>query len=109
MATGPVDLFVDTDMLRELGAELQSLITALDGGGCRAAADPAAMGGDDVAGAVDRFLRRWDDGRGSAIEKLRGCLAYVQNAIDGYDNTEGCLERASLPGPLADLDPGRRP
>lgn len=109
MATGPVDFFVDTDTLRDLGREIESLISALDGAACRAASDPTALGGDDVAGAVDRFLRRWDEGRGSAVEKLRGCLVQVQNAIDGYDTTEGCLQRASLPGPLADLDPGRRP
>jgi uncharacterized protein YyaL (SSP411 family) len=97
MTTGPVDLVVDTDTLRDVGRELQSLISALDGTACLAAADPAAMGGADVAGAVDRFAQRWTQGRSDTVAKLRDCLAHVENAIDAYEATEGCLTRASQP------------
>lgn len=104
MSTGPVDFFVDTDMLRDLGQELQALINALDGAGCRAAADPAAMGGDDVAGAVDRFLNRWGTGRADAVATLRRCLQCVDNAIDGYDTAERRLFLANTLG----IDDGGR-
>lgn len=109
MATGPVDLFVDTDTLRELGREIESLISALDGAACRSASDPTAMGGEDVAGAVDRFLRRWDDGRNDALTTLRGCLLYVNNAIEGYDTTESILVRPDMLGPRTETGQGRRP
>lgn len=107
MSTGPVDLVVDTDTLRDLGREIESLIAALDGTACLAATDPAAMGGEDVAGAVDRFLRRWDGGREDVLTTLRSCLQYVRNAVDGYDGTEGCLQRAMLPAPVAPTRSGR--
>jgi uncharacterized protein YyaL (SSP411 family) len=107
MTTGPVDVVVDTTTLRDVGRELQSLIAALDGASYQAATDPAAMGGTDVADAVDRFLRRWADGRGDTVAKLRDCLTHVENAIDAYEATEGCLQRASLPGPTAGAGTGR--
>lgn len=112
MALEPVDLYVDLDALHELGGEIQSLITALAGAACRPAADPALLGGEDVAGAVDRFSGRWDDGRQRIADKLRDCLTYIELAISGYEQTEYELRSAhSPPRPpiLADLDPGRRP
>lgn len=94
-SAGPVDLFVDLDVLRDLGAELQALINALADTGCRPATDPTAMGGPDVAEAVDRFTGRWQDGREKIIEKLRACVAYVELALSGYGQTEDGL-RCSL-------------
>jgi hypothetical protein len=86
--SGPVAFFVDIDALEDIGREVQSLITALADPGAGIAVDAAAMGGQDVAGAVTRFLERWDYGRSTLVEELRACLRLVEQAVAEYGRTE---------------------
>ncbi len=96
-SSGTVDLYVDLDALRDLGTEIQSLISALADTDRRPPVDGGSMGGHDVAGAVNRFTNRWDDGRQQITENLRSCLTLVELAITGYHQTENGLRRSLTP------------
>ncbi len=91
------ELFVDLDALDGVQRELTTLITALNELGVRPAVDGRAMGSQDVADAVDRFVKSWDDGRQHLVESLQACQRFAQTAVEHYTKTENALQSAVEP------------
>lgn len=102
---GPVEFFVDVEELGRLRTELQTLLAEFgdlpvtDGAG----GDAAALGGADVAGAVDRFAVHWTDGRARISENLSECRALVEGAMESYTGAETAIQNATAvpAGPAA--------
>jgi hypothetical protein len=95
-SAGPVDFFVDIDKLTELGQEIQSLITALNGlvqGSCP---DGTQTGSQDVSDAVHRFESSWGSARLRLIDQLTACLGLVRLAAQNYRRTEEGLRSGLL-------------
>lgn len=91
---GSVDFYVDLTQLSGLRIELTTLLAGLEQlDGC-IAVDGHAMGGDEVADAVNRFVGRWAGGRQRIGEHLRSCLELVDLALEGYSGTEWGLQNA---------------
>ncbi len=94
---GPVELFVDIEELGRLRGELQTLLAELgelptqDGVG----ADATALGGADVAGAVDRFAVFWTEGRARITENLSECRVLAEGAIEAYTGAETAIQNAT--------------
>lgn len=94
---GPVEFFVDVEELGRLRDELQTLLAELgelptQGG---MTADATALGGADVAGAVDRFAVFWTDGRARISENLSECRALVEGAMEAYTGAESAIQNAA--------------
>lgn len=85
---GPVDFFVDIDKLTELGQEIQSMITAIDGVVQGSCPDGAETGSQDVSDAVHRFESNWRGARQRLTDQLTACLALVRLAAENYQCTE---------------------
>ncbi len=101
---GPVEFFVDIDELSRLRGELQTLedeLGDLPAQGMNA--DAAALGGDDVAGAVDRFAVFWNDGRARITENVGQCRVLAEGAAEAYTGAENAIENAApvAAGPVA--------
>jgi hypothetical protein len=95
---GPVDVFVDLTELGRVHDELKGLITRLDVlDPCSDGADPSALGGDDAADAVARFVGHWSSERKQLLRQLRDCARYVEDSMREYAATEDLLERACGP------------
>lgn len=96
----PVDLFVDLAECGRLHAALQTLIAELEDPADPARGDlsPAAMGNDAVAGAAERYVTAWSDGRERMRANLIGCRGLVELAIQRYQAVEAALRAASLDG-----------
>jgi hypothetical protein len=93
---GPVELFVDIEELSRLRNELQALETELGDLPTQVAgADPGAMGGDDVAGAVDQFAVFWNDGRARITENVGQCRVLAEGAAEAYTGAENAIENAA--------------
>lgn len=90
-----VDFSVDLDALNALQAELNRLVVAVDElSTMPGAVDHEAMGGDDIADAVDRFVGRWRAGRHDVVQHLSACEEIVKLAISGYGGTDDGLRCA---------------
>jgi hypothetical protein len=101
---GPVEFFVDIDELGRLRGELQTLedeLGDLPAQGMNA--DATALGGDDVAGAVDRFAVFWNDGRARITENVGQCRVLAEGAAEAYTGAENAIENAApvAAGPVA--------
>jgi hypothetical protein len=108
-SAGPVELFVDTAELGRLRGELQTLQAELSDLPAHQSmtAGPDALGGDDVAGAVDRFAVHWNDARARIAENLGECLALTEGAIQAYTATESAIQHAA-PAPGGPAVPDAR-
>jgi hypothetical protein len=94
---GPVEFFVDVEEVGRLRSELQTLLAELDGLPTQDGmnADATALGGGDVAGAVDRFAVTWTDGRARITENLGECRALAEGAIAAYTSAETSIQNAA--------------
>ena len=93
----PVELYVDTTELDRRRDELQTLQAELADLPAQQSmnADPAALGGDDVAPAVDRFAVHWTDGRARITENLGECRTLAEGAIQAYTVAENAIRDAT--------------
>ena len=97
---GPVDLFVDTAELGRLRGELQTLQAELGDLPAQGVdVGPAALGGEDVAAAVDRFTVHWTTARARIAENLGACLALAEGAVQAYTASENAIRQAAAGGP----------
>jgi hypothetical protein len=68
-------------------------------------ADPAALGGADVAGAVDRFAVFWNDGRARITENLGQCRVLAEGAAEAYTGAESAIQNATPVAPAISENP----
>src|SRR5918995_1509551 len=103
---GPVEFFVDVDELGRLRGELQTLEAELgDLPAQGMTADAAAVGGADVAGAVDRFAVFWNDGRARISENVGQCRVLAEGAVDAYTGAERAIQNATPVAPAVAENP----
>jgi hypothetical protein len=101
---GPVEFFVEVEELGRLRGELQTLESELgDLPAEGMTADGSAMGGEDVAGACDRFAVHWTDGRVRITENVGQCRALAAGAAEAYTGAENAIQNAApvAAGPVA--------
>ena len=106
MRSAAGELFVDLDALDGVQRELTTLITALNELGACPAVDEGSLGSHDVAEAVDRFVKSWDDGRQHLVDSLQACQRFAQTAVEHYTQNENALQGALAP---ATAEGGRAP
>ena len=91
-AGGPVRFHVDLDALGELRANIRRLRDELaDLGRSGIDATPGELGGVDVAGAVERFISGWADGRQQIEDNLYACELLIEHAVEEYTRAEASL------------------
>lgn len=95
MNAGPVDLFVDTEKLNDLGRELHLLVDLLRAMNEPVWADAVSMGDEGVADTIHRFANRWEASRHDLVAAFAQCLDHVQSAIDNYTATERSIAAAA--------------
>ena len=103
---GPVEFFVDVDELGRLRGELQTLEAELgDLPAQGMTVDATAVGGADVAGAVDRFAVFWNDGRARITENVGQCRVLAEGAAETYTGAESAIQNATPVAPAVAENP----
>jgi hypothetical protein len=94
---GPVELFVDIEALGRLRNEIQTLEAELGDLPTQEGmnTDATALGGDDVAGAMDRFAVFWNDGRARVTENIGQCRVLAEGAAEAYTGAENAIQNAA--------------
>lgn len=88
------DLKIDYDLLNESSTSLGDIYTAFDNLKSRASNTESDWGSGDIAGAVGSFSGDWDSHREKIMHSLRAVKNTVDEALQGFDDTEGKLSKS---------------
>jgi hypothetical protein len=91
------DLYVDIDALTEMYNQMGSIFQALDNAEGDVNSYDSALGSDRLEGKLNDFVGGWKDGRKKIKDGVASLADAIQGAVEGYNENEGNISKATKP------------